>query len=262
MRESSFDERLHPQMSTVDKRTRPNPDEISEIYLDETSQTAHRYLIIGGVIIHAPQAAALEAALAAARLPELPAMELGWVKVSRSKLSAYRRFVDVFFDNVERLAPLDFHSVVVDTHRVNHNLHNQGSREVGFNKEVYQLCDKFGRLYPKSLFHVFPDSRTTNSSPEELRLILNRGRRKKGDLRDWPYRRIHFRHSHEWQSLQLVDLLLGGLAYRVNGHRAVAGASPAKCELSDHILQRAGIRDVMRDTAMRGKFTIWHRQLR
>jgi hypothetical protein len=52
------------------------------------------------------------------------------------------------------------------------------------------------------------------------------------------------------------------MAYRLNGHNLVETASPAKRDLSDHILARAGITDVMRDTAQSGKFTIWHRQLR
>jgi len=242
-------------------RITPDAEEISEIYIDETSQTKHRYLIIGGLIIHSIQREALEAALYEARLPELPAMELGWTKVSAFKLDAYKRFVDVFFDNFQKFEPLEHHLLVVDTHKLDHRRHNGGSREVGFNKEVYQLCDKFARLYSKPLFHVYPDSRTTRSDPEELRLILNRGRAKKYDAREWPFRRIHFRQSHEWQCLQLVDLLIGATAYKINGHDLKPDASPAKTSLSNHIMQRAGIRDPMRDTAMSGKFTIWHRRL-
>jgi hypothetical protein len=32
--------------------------------------------------------------------------------------------------------------------------------------------------------------------------------------------------------------------------------------LSAYVLQRAGISDCMKSTAISGKFTIWHRQLR
>ncbi len=240
----------------------PDPEDIGEIYLDETSQTKHRYLALGGLIVKSSQRSALERALYEARLPDLPAMEMGWVKVSRAKLDAYLRFVDVFFDRSAEFAPFDYHSLVVDTHKLNHAAHNNGSREVGFNKEVYQLCDKFARLYNLPILHVYPDSRTTNSSTEELRLILNRGRAKKGDPRDWPFRRIHFHQSCDSQMLQLVDILLGATAFHLNGHALKPEASPAKSELSAHILKRAGIVDVMRDTAMQGRFTIWHRKLR
>lgn len=237
-------------------------DNFNEVYIDETSQTKHRYLVLGGIVLHAPRSDEAERLLQQARLPELPAMELGWVKVSRSKLEAYRRFIDVFFDNPSALEPFEFHSLVVDTHKLNDRAHNEGSRETGFNKEVYQLCQKFGRLHRRRLFHIYPDSRTTKSSTEELRLILNRGARKKGDERDWPYRRVHFRQSHEWQMLQLVDLLIGAMAFRLNRHDQKPDASPAKLELSRHILERGHVRDVTRNTATSGKFTIWHRELR
>lgn len=244
--------------------SRASPSEIAvdEIYLDESSHTAHRYLLLGGLSLGASQSGELEAVLKQVRLPELPAMEMGWTKVSRSKLEAYRRFVDVFFDNRNGFSPFHFHTLIIDTHKLNHHKHNDGSGEIGFNKEVYQLCSKFARIYRDKLFHVFPDKRSSKSSPDELRLILNRGIKKRGDGRDWPFRRIHPRESCDWQALQLVDLLLGAVAFHANGHAAKPDASAAKTELSDHILRRAGIKDVMRDTAITGKFTIWHRQLK
>jgi hypothetical protein len=189
-------------------------------------------------------------------------MEIGWTKVSRSKLGAYKRFVDVFFDNPAHVGPFEFHSLVVDTHKLKDGVFNEGSREIGFNKEVYQLCRKFGRLYRRTLFHIYPDARTTKSLPEELRLILNRGIKQAGDRRDWPYRRVHFRDSRDWQTLQLVDVLIGALAFRLNRHDQKPDASESKLDLSRHILDRAHIKDVKQNTAPAGKFTVWHRELR
>lgn len=238
------------------------PDRFSDIYIDETSHTKHRYLALGGIIVPTRCVPDLNRAVMQARLPELPAGELAWTKVSRAKSAAYRRVVDVFFDNPCGADHLDFHSIVVDTTRIDDKTYNAGSREIGFNKEIYQLGIKFGRLYRSRLFHIYPDGRTTPRSTEELRLILNRGSAKSGDGRSWPYRRLHFRDSSTTLPLQIVDLLLGGLAYRLNGHRHTATASPSKCELSDYILHRAGVSDVFRDTTRSGRFTIWHRQLR
>lgn len=235
---------------------------VDEVYIDESSQTKHRYLLIGSVVIHAEMAAEAEAALAEARMPELPQGELGWVKVSRTKLPAYRRWVDLFFDNPRRFEPFEFHSLAVDTHCLKDRVFNDGSRSIGFNKEIFQLCMKVARLHGRRNFHIYPDFRQTDQQPEELRLILNRAVRKKGDGRDWPFRRVHLRDSASVQMLQLVDVLLGAVAFRLNGHRAREGASPAKCELSDYVLDRGRIRDVTRDTRVAGKFTIWHRQLK
>jgi len=234
---------------------------VYELYIDESSQTNHRYLVLGGVVVRASQTGALTKALESARLPELPKGEMGWTKVSRTKLDAYRRFVDVFFDNPGGLNGFHFHSLVVDTHKLNDKKFNAGSRELGFNKEICLLCDKFARLYSAPLFYVYLDRRQTSYSTNDLRLIINRYRVKKGDKRDWPFRRVHFRDGIDSQALQLVDILLGGIAFDLNGHGKAANASPAKVALSAHILKRARIENTHKGTGISGDFTIWHREL-
>lgn len=232
-----------------------------DTYIDESSQTGHRFLVIGGVVIPTDIAPDFSTKLVTSRAPELGgAGEMKWVKVSRTKLPAYKRAVDLFFDTRTGELP-HFHSLVVDTHKLNNRRYNEGSREIGFSKEIYQLCMKFGRLYG-GLFHIYPDHRQTSEAPDKVRTILNFGTRKKGDKRDWPYRRMQFRHSGETPIIQLTDILAGAVAFRVNGHHTASGASPAKCELSEYIFNRAKIADVTRDTSVRGKFTIWHRVLK
>lgn len=231
-----------------------------EVFIDESSQTNHRYLVMGGIVAEISDSNIASEEIAQARLPELPNRTMKWTKVSRTKLRAYIRAVDTFFALQKRMT-LDFHSLVIDTTKLDHGRYNQGSREVGFNKEVYQLAMKFGRLY-RSLLHIYPDRRTTNQSTEDLRLMLNRGIRKKGDKRDWPFRRVQFREPEDSQLLQLADVFSGSIAWRLNGHHLSENASPAKTELATYILGKAGIADVDRSTAATGRFTIWHRRLK
>src|SRR5215469_15112199 len=237
----------------------PDPALLCEVYIDESSQNNHRYLVLGGVAVRAPAVAALTGTIWKARLPQLPAGELKWSKVSRSKLAAYMRVVDAFFDE----GAAQFHSLFVDTTKLDHALYNQGSRDIGFNKEIYQLAIKCGRLYKPLLFHIYPDKRTTPNDPNQLRDILNRGIKKHdNDQRDWPYRRVQFRDSRTTPLLQVADIFAGAIAYRLNGHHTITGASPAKIELSRYILARAGITNVARSTLFGGKFTIWERRLK
>jgi hypothetical protein len=204
-------------------------------------------------------AATLGIAIMKARQPELPHDEAKWTKVSKKKLPAYKRIVDVLFD---KGVSAHFHSLVVDSSRLDHRRFNSGSREIGFNKEVYQLALKCARLYSTALFHLYPDYRETTQRPEDLRQMLNRGCSKGGNKRDWPFRRCQFRDSKTTLPLQLVDIIIGGLAYRLNGHDKKKDASPAKSELSAYILERAKIADPFKDTARAADFTIWHRKLR
>jgi Protein of unknown function (DUF3800) len=192
----------------------------AEIYLDESSQTNHRFLVLGGAIVPMLGRPKLVEMIMKARLPELPDKEAKWTKVSRAKLAAYSRIVDTLFDNLDLV---NFHSLVVDTTQLDHRRRNAGSREIGFNKEIYQLARKFARMYAKPLFHLDPDFRDTNQRPEGLRDILNHGRRKDGDKPDWPFRRCQFRDSETTLPLQLVVVVIGALAFQLNGHGHARG---------------------------------------
>lgn len=234
---------------------------LHDVYIDESSQTKCRYLVLGGLILPTSDASNAAASVWMRRTPELPHGELKWGKVSRSKYAAYQRVIDGFWDD-PTLKSSQFHSIVVDTHKIDHATYNNGSSDIGFNKEIYQLAMKCARELPGALFHIYPDFRSTLQRPEDLRTILNMGVRKKGDKRDWPFRRCHFRDSKTTPLLWFADLFAGAIAYELNGHKFAKDASAAKVDLSNHVFLRAGITDPLRDTFKSGKFTIWHRQLR
>lgn len=237
-----------------------SPQQLVDIYIDESSQTQNRYLVLGAVVIDTAYLPQFEASFARLRLPELPRNELKWGKVSRTKLPAYLRIVDGFWTD-KWLNEAHFHGVVVDTHQRDHVRYNQGDADIGFNKELYQLANKCSRLYGNRLFHLYLDERNTSQTPDDLRLILNRGCKKRGDQRDWPFRRCHFRDSKTCVSLQLADIFIGAIAYHLNGHIHAAGASPPKCDLANSLCRLAGITDPFRDTKRAAKFTLWHRRL-
>lgn len=238
------------------------PDSYVDVYVDESSQTKHRYLALGAMVVPTRYAAMFREVVALARLPELPYGEMAWTKVSRSKLEAYRRSVDSFFKPEPELNNIQFHSIIIDTHKIKDSSFNGGSREIGFNKEIYQLLLKTFRLNSGKLMNVYLDSRNTPIPLGELRSVLNNGARRFKRDADWPFRRVQFRESHVCNCLQIVDILLGAVAFHVNGHRQSESASVHKADLSDHILRSARVRDPFRDTATAGRFTIWHRQLR
>src|SRR5579871_6097554 len=233
-------------------RVPAKPEEIVEVYADESSQTKHRYLVLGAIVVALTDTPILIDAIKKARLPELPEGEAKWVKVSKTKLVAYKRIVDVIFDNQDKW---HFHSLFVDTTLQNHKKFNEGDSEIGFNKELYQLANKVGQLYSTKYLHLYPDYRDTKSTPEELRLMLCQGAKKRGDKRDWLVRRCQFRDSKKTLPLQAADLLIGAIAYQLNGHNKASDASPAKVELAAHIMKRAAIADITKGTARVAKFS-------
>ena len=70
----------------------PDPSVLHDVYIDESSQTKNHYLVIGGLIVPTRIVADLDAAIHAARLPQLPFGEMKWGKVSSSKMPAPRRY--------------------------------------------------------------------------------------------------------------------------------------------------------------------------
>lgn len=233
---------------------------VCDVFIDESSQNNHHYLVLGGIIVPSVDTDSLTQQIRAARLPELPNGELKWAKVSNLKLAAYKRVIDLFFSDGWK-DQVHFHSVVVDMARHDNKRFNSGNREIGFNKELFQLAYKFGRIYPARL-NIYPDFRKTLQKTDDLRLMLNRRINTQMPHRDWPFRRVQFRDSKLVPLLQLADTMTGAIAYRLNGHHKKVDASPAKIDLSEHILRRASVRNIFHDTNVRGRFTIWHRQLK
>lgn len=74
----------------------PDPALFSDIYIDESSQTKHRFLVLGGLIVPTALASLANDEVGRQRLPELPFGELKWNKVSNAKLASYKRVVDAF----------------------------------------------------------------------------------------------------------------------------------------------------------------------
>jgi hypothetical protein len=237
------------------------PPVFRDAFIDESSQTQHRYLILGGIIAPSPLVAQLDAVFRSKQAPDLNAKsEMKWNKCSNTKLDAYKRVVSLLF--ATQFRDVHYHALVVDTTQQRHAAFNKGSREIGFSKEIFQLALKFSRVYPAAYFHIYLDDRETDQSPESVRDMLNFKLQRKGDKRDWAYRRMQFRQSHSTPMIQLADIITGGLAFRINGHYDKIGASPSKKALCDHLLWCARLGTVTKDTTNSGKYTIWHRQLR
>lgn len=232
-----------------------------EAFIDE-SCTQHRFLVLGGISCDSTAVAQCEARFNAVRQKHRLFGEVKWTKVSKSKLAVYKELIDVFFE-LSRGDTLHFHSLIADTSTFDNRTYNFGSREIGFNKLIYQLILKFGRLYGDNCrLYVYLDRRTTKASLIELRSIVNNGLAKRWDIQGWPVRRLDFRDSDSANLFQITDLLIGAIGHRKNGHDTVVGASPHKTEFVRHISNCAGLTDICRDTRLGATFSVWNYRFR
>lgn len=245
-------------------------DLFCNVYIDETSQNAHRYLAIGGLVAPLSHAAQFEADIIAARDDIIPIAKsdgtprvIKWEKAGRYNLNSYKKVVDAFFAFPAKHNPpfgkhVDINCVVVDTQEKDLRVSGDGDVEIGFNKEVYFLCvPMIGKRFGKELFRIYADRRTTRHPLEQARRIMNNGAKKYGDKRLWPYRHLSFEDPEQCQALQVVDIFI---AYRLNGHYNKPNANPAKKELCDYILDRAKIANPFQNSPYyKRRFSIMHR---
>lgn len=232
------------------------------IYCDESRQTQHRFMAVGGLIIDEDAIEHFNDTMRKFRVELNMNRELKWTKVSTGKLSEYKRFVDYFFalSNTNHVA---FHSMVIDTHQLDHARYNQGDKDLGLNKFYYLLLiHAFGKRYYKKYkpcrFIVLVDKRSSKQSLSEFRRILNNGFSKKYGAVDDPFRTVEPRDSKGCEMLQINDILLGAIGYHWNDCNLLSGASKAKISLSNYIAAKAGLPDLSRSTKYGARrFTIW-----
>lgn len=249
-------------------------DLFCNVYIDESSQTDHRYFVLGGLVVPLSHTVQFETDIISARddiiaiaKPDGTPRVIKWQKVNPYNVAAYRRVVDAFFafvgnHNLPARKHVDINCRVVDTRENSLRDVGDGDAEIGFNKEMYFLCaPMIGKRFKEELFHVYQDRRNTRIPLEQAREIMNLGARKYGDKRLWPYRRLRFEDPEQCQALQVVDIFIGALAYRLNGHYDRPEANAAKKELCDYIFARSKITDPFKTTPYNlRRFAIMHRR--
>lgn len=230
-------------------------------------------MVMGGLCVPLSHSAAFDADIIAHRDETIPITRpdgtpriIKWEKVNAYNLNAYTRVIDAYFSFPQRhKLPLgkniETHCLAVDTSKKDLKSTGDGDVEIGFAKEFYFLCvPLIGKRMKRALFHLYPDRRTTNQSLLEARKIMNAGARKYGDTRPWPYRELRFEDPEAKQALQVVDIIIGAIAFKLNGHYHKPEAKKAKKTLCDYILTRARIADPHKTTPFFLKrITILHR---
>lgn len=240
---------------------------VFHIYGDESRQTKERFMVLGGIILDQRYLERFNQTMANFRQEFGMNSELKWQKVSRQKLDAYKAFIDYFFAlNNNDLA--HFHAMLIDNHKLDHRKFSSGNKEVGFYKMYYQLLlHSFGRRYHskqgKERFIVILDYRNTSYRLSDLKVILNRGIRKRYGADYDPFVSVEARDSKKSEVLQINDLLVGAVGYQANELHKVAGANPAKIALAEMIAEEAGLENLSANTPYHQKrFTLWNFRLK
>jgi hypothetical protein len=227
------------------------------VYLDESCKDTHKRMALGGIGMPHVHGGLFSYNIAEVRKKFNTYGEVKWTKTSKSKLDFYKAFVDVFFNHAAH-DEIHFHSLWVDASTLNHGKFNKGSPEIGLNKLMYQLLlHRFGRYYGNSPINVYMDARSAKDPPEEMRNMLNSKMATPKNMVG-PFKRINFIDSHDSEAMQVNDLLLGAVGFRVNGRHHLPESATQKIQLSEHIARQVRALQSMRPNHRSARrFSIW-----
>ena len=176
--------------------------------------------------------------------------EMKWVKVSASKHEAYKELVKFFFDREE----LHFRVLIVDNKDViNHENYNQ-THDEWYYKMYFRMLKTV--LDPLAVYNIYMDVKDTKSKTKIMKLkeVLANSRY---DFSNQMIKNMQVIRSDEVQIMQIVDILIGAMAY----HSRHLSAMRAKTEIIEYIKERSGY-SLDKNTLYReSKFNIFHLQL-
>lgn len=232
-----------------------------QIYCDE-SCISDRYHVIGGLILNRNQEPIVIEKIKTYRASTNMNKELKWTKVKNQKREQYIQFVNIgsqlFLDNIAH-----FHALVMDSHQYDHKRYSAGNAETTFYKMMYQfVLHRFGRyLKPNDRFSLFLDQRNSSYSLNDFKIIMNRGLVKRYGLPQSPLRDVVPLNSKEHDLIQMADVFMGAIGFRVNAKELAVNACRAKVALCDHIETKLKIRSLAHPIDQRG-FSSWHFRFR
>jgi hypothetical protein len=128
--------------------------------------------------------------------------EMKWSKISKSQYSFYNDVIEYFFNNNS----LNFRAIVIDKSQLNHEAYNQ-DHNIFYDKMYYQLLNK--KLESDSIYNIYLDIKDTHSylKAKSLKQYLL--------LKLKNIRNLQIIRSHESELLQLTDVLMGAVNYKL-----------------------------------------------
>ena len=156
--------------------------------------------------------------------------EVKWSKVSRSGVPFYREYLDYFFDCED----LSFRALVVrDKSQLRHSAFDQ-THDDWYYKMYYQTLEPLVEV--GNTYELYLDIKDTLSQRkvEHLQKVLSNRLR---DFNGIVLPRVQHVRSDEVEQVQLVDLLIGAIAYHNRGLKSNEG----KRALVRQIQQRSGL---------------------
>ena len=161
-----------------------------------------------------------------------PDSEVKWTKASPGNMTLYMDFLDYFFDDDD----LHFRGLVIpDKSKLNHARYHQTHDEWYYKMYFTMLKTIFSR---DDGYYVYIDIKDTHSA-ENARKLEDVCANNRYAFGHEIIRRVQPIRSEEVQLMQLVDILIGALAYRHNNMSINPKMNATKVAIVNRIIERS-----------------------
>lgn len=180
------------------------------IYCDESTHIendGHRYMILSYVSTPYHLLKMHNKNIRDLKLEHYYRGEMKWTTASKSQYPFYNEIVEYFFSN-----DLKFRAIIIDKEQLNHSAFNQ-DHNTFYDKMYYQLLNK--KIEPNYNYNIYMDIKDTYSfmKAKSLKNYLER------DYKN--IRNCQIIRSYESELMQLTDVLMGAINYKLRGYDKV-----------------------------------------
>jgi hypothetical protein len=216
-------------------------------------------MVVGGVAFQTRRYAAIAKAIRGIKNAANIQSEMKWSKFrGGERTKADKAVVDLFYSLLD-LKEVHFHCIVAEFGRFNHGAFEGGDSETSVNRMYYQLLvHRVCRFYARRCYiFVYPDQGNDSRDIERFHGQINLAANKRYRV---PHRlaRIEQTDSSRCEVMQMVDVIVGGIAHRRNFPPS-SEARTYKADLADYILQRSQHTSWVHDTPKNARrFTVWN----
>lgn len=217
-------------------------------YCDESCHLENdqkQFMVLGYVAVPIYRVKVFKEDIKALRIKHKNKLEIKWSNLNRWNYAFYSDVIDFLFDRTE----LNFRALIVDKHRyIADKCDND--YDAFYYKMYYQLI--YHKLDADANYNIYVDIKDNLSSYriKKLKNILN--------IKMGIVQKIQHIRSHEVIFLQMCDLIIGAMSYKLNINDKTA---VYKIRLIEKIERRCGC-DISRQTPLEAvKFNIFRIQI-
>lgn len=237
----------------------PAQQRVYHIYCDESSHIGKQdYLLFAGMVVEQTRLSQIEDEILSILTRWGVFGELKWGKISRTKLEVYKELLEYVWD---KRPVVHFNAFVVRRSSLDHwKLHGTSYNQALDNVQAEHISQMIcAHIQHGHRCDIYIDERQTLPALAAMQRHCNHLLSLEWDYPDETIRSIRSIDSHDSQLLQIADVLMGAIAFDINGLAFEENASPAKVEAMRFVQNLVGVSDFRQPIDYgSSQFAVWY----